>query len=490
MSSASIPKPGTLIAKKYRVVRPIGSGGMGLVVLATHVDLGERVALKFLHPEHARNDQVAARFLREGRSAFRIRSEHVARVIDAGRLDDGASYLAMEYLEGRDLAAQLSRHGPLPVRDAVDYVIQACEAVAASHALGIVHRDLKPANLFLTMRPDGTPSIKVLDFGISKVARAAPGETETGLTGTVQRMGSPSYMSPEQMTSSRDVDGRTDVWALGVVLFELLSGKLPFSGGNVADVGLKVLRDPPASLIALAPTVPKELEVAIVRCLEKKPDDRFDEVDELAEALVPFASEPLGRTYADRIHRILTTPAENLRSSNAAVTSDDVPPPSFDSDPVDSTGHALRPLRYPSTFEPKHDQPTVAPSSTPIATTPRRGGRPIVVVIIAAAAAFLGVAVFVRLARPRLPAQSPSAPSVEATPPHPSILATTPAMPPEVASSPPPTTTSPPPEPSSIAAGTSHTKPTKRPKTGPPSVVAKPSAPPGPTDDPFGGKKE
>ena len=216
--------PGTILAGKYRVERIIGQGGMGVVVEAKHITLDERVALKFLLPEYATHPEAAGRFLREAKAAVKIKSEHVARVSDVGTLETGAPYMVMEFLEGRDLSRTLEVNGVLQVEDAVDYVIQGCDALAEAHGYGIVHRDIKPANLFLSKRPNGTPLVKVLDFGISKTVESAI----DNLTKTSSSMGSALYMSPEQMQQTRGVDHRTDIYALGITLYELLAGKQPF----------------------------------------------------------------------------------------------------------------------------------------------------------------------------------------------------------------------------------------------------------------------
>ena len=232
-------QPGDVLCDRYRVDRVLGAGGMGVVVLAEHIELRERVAIKFLLDSAADDTELSERFLREARAAVKIRSEHVVRVSDVGRLPSGAPYLVMEYLEGEDLGQRLER-GPVPIEDAVDYVIQCCEAMHVAHRSGIVHRDLKPANLFLTQRPDGSPIIKVLDFGISKVA--GPEAQQLSLTRTQAMMGSPLYMSPEQMRSSKDVGPATDIWALGVILHELICGDVPFTGSAVTEVLVKVTR--------------------------------------------------------------------------------------------------------------------------------------------------------------------------------------------------------------------------------------------------------
>ncbi len=276
---------GDVLAGKYRVERVLGVGGMGIVVSATHLELGERVAVKFLLPSAAANPDAAARFLREARAAARIKSDYVARVIDVGRLDTGAPYMVMEYLDGCDLGAEVER-GALAIEDAVDYVIQACHAMAEAHALGIVHRDLKPANLFLTQRSDGSRIVKVLDFGISKTAEIA----DQQLTKTSTMMGSPFYMSPEQMRSAKDVDHRTDIWALGVVLYQLLAGRPPFHGDTLPELLSRILTETPAALVSLRAEVKGELDAIAFRCLEKTPQARFDNVGELARALGPFGS--------------------------------------------------------------------------------------------------------------------------------------------------------------------------------------------------------
>jgi hypothetical protein len=287
---------------------------MGVVVAAHHMQLDEKVALKFLLPHAVESAESVARFLREARAAVRIKNEHVARVIDVGKLENGSPYMVMEYLEGCDLGEWLDQRGPLPVAQAVDFLLQACEAVADAHALGIVHRDLKPANLFCIRRSDGEFSIKVLDFGISKIT--TPGAPGHDMTRTSALMGSPLYMSPEQMQHSKGVDARTDIWALGIILFELLAGQPPFTAEAVTHLAIKVANEPAPPLRALRSDAPAGLEQIVATCLEKDRSRRFRSVGELAIALKDFGPKHARLS----VERVLGT----LR--NAGLTGAVLPP--------------------------------------------------------------------------------------------------------------------------------------------------------------------
>jgi serine/threonine protein kinase len=316
--------PGQILLGKYRVERVLGMGGMGVVVAATHVSLEERVAIKFLLPEALANPDTVARFLREARAAVRIKSEHVARVTDVGTLENGAPYMIMEYLDGSDLAGHSQRRGPLPIEDAVEYVLQACEAIAEAHALGIVHRDLKPANLFVAKRADGTPSVKVLDFGISKVTGVGSSSgADLGMTKTTTIMGSPLYMSPEQMASTRDVDARTDIWALGAILYELLTGTVPFQADTITQLCAMILQQPPPPLRNLRPDAPEGLQDIIRRCLAKDRNQRYQNVAEFASALGPYAPRR-ARISIERVGRVIDS--AGLGSSRPQL--EDLMPPS------------------------------------------------------------------------------------------------------------------------------------------------------------------
>jgi serine/threonine-protein kinase len=253
---------------------------MGIVVAAHHEQLDQRVALKFLLPAVVQNEEIVQRFLREARAAVKIHSEHVARVFDVGKHGE-LPYMVMEYLEGSDIAQTLVERGPLPPREAAGYLLEVCDAVAEAHALGIVHRDLKPANLFLATRPTGRRTVKVLDFGISK---APVTERERNLTDATAIMGSPSYMSPEQLVASASVDVRSDIWSLGVVLFEMVTRQLPFNATSMPELVGVILQVSPR-----LDDVPAEVRSIVERCLHKERERRYSTIAELARALAPIA---------------------------------------------------------------------------------------------------------------------------------------------------------------------------------------------------------
>ena len=310
---------GDLIADKYKVERVLGIGGMGAVVLALHENLGQQVAIKILLREARSNPEACARFLREARSAVRIHNEHVARVTDVGTLASGAPYMVMEYLVGRDLAQLVADAGQLPVSEAVDYVLQACEAIAEAHSLGIVHRDLKPSNLFLSRHSDGTALVKVLDFGISKSTTMA--KDQASLTSVSSVMGSPGYMSPEQLRSSKNVDARTDIWALAVILYELLTGKHVFESDSLTGLVAMISLDPAMPMRTHRPDLPEALDAVVLKCLEKEPAFRPTDVAELAKLLVPFAPQG-AHVSAERAVRLIRGSMADQPSSSAQAAID------------------------------------------------------------------------------------------------------------------------------------------------------------------------
>jgi serine/threonine protein kinase len=285
---ASRVKAGDVLAGgKYRVERVLGTGGMGMVVAARHVQLGLRVALKFMLDDAMAEPENAARFAREARAAVQLQSPHTARVLDVGKLQNGEPYMVMEYLDGRDLDEVLEKDGPMQPEMAVGYLLQACEAFAEAHSLGMIHRDIKLKNLFLTKTVDGRALVKVLDFGLAKMARA---RDDISLTTNTAVFGSPQYMSPEQMRSAKIADERSDIWSMGVCLYELLTGRLPFDAATFAEVCAMVLTDPAAPPSRWAQGLPSRLDAVVLKCLAKDPNHRYQSVAELAYALEPWTT--------------------------------------------------------------------------------------------------------------------------------------------------------------------------------------------------------
>ncbi len=301
---------GDVIAEKYRVEAILGEGAMGCVFAAEHTQLGHKVALKVLRVGALAHKEAVERFLREGRAVARLQSEHIARVTDVGTLRSGVPYLVMEFLEGTDLSHVIKSKREITIEESVDFVLQTCEALAHAHSRGIVHRDLKPANLFVTTQADGSAHIKVLDFGISKYNANSMGSSEVNeITMTAALMGTPKYMSPEQIHDSRAVDNRADIWALGTILYELTTGSRPFVGGTVAMTCVKILQEDPAPPRTLRAEIAEGLEQVILRCLRKDPNDRYANVGELAEALAPFGP-PNAIVAAMKVVRIVQNPPD------------------------------------------------------------------------------------------------------------------------------------------------------------------------------------
>jgi len=293
--------PGDILLGKYRVEEVIGVGGMGRVVRASHLYLQQPVAIKILLPNMAESQSTVARFLREAQATVKLRSEHIARVMDVGTLPDGTPFMVMEFLDGYDLNQILRHHGPQVAQAVVDLMLQACEGISEAHAMGIVHRDIKPSNFFITRRPDGSSLLKILDFGISKA-----GDEISELTGTQTVIGTPTYMAPEQMQTARSTDPRSDIWSMGVVMYQMLCGRPPFEAEHYAQLVLKVATEQAAPLQV---PLPGGLQSIVMRCLEKDPKNRLQTVGELARMLAPYASDPLSaQQSAERATRILTAP--------------------------------------------------------------------------------------------------------------------------------------------------------------------------------------
>ena len=303
------PAEGEILADKFRVERVLGQGGMGVVVAAMHLQLDQRVAIKFLLPEATEHPEIVERFAREARAAARMQGKNVVRIIDVGSLPDGRTFMVMEYLEGSDLEHVLEKNGALPLPEALSYFGEALEALAEAHAKGIVHRDLKPGNLFLANQPDGGVVVKVLDFGISKLE-----DDRAQLTRTSTAMGTAFYMTPEQLTNAKDVDERADVWSMGIILYELLTNQKPFDGTSMPEIVAKILRNKRTPLTEFG--LPAELDEVLDKCLASDRVDRFSDVGELAAALAPFAAAdfPVDRILRVRGRREMP-PASRLPAS-------------------------------------------------------------------------------------------------------------------------------------------------------------------------------
>jgi serine/threonine protein kinase len=314
-AQAPILAPGQVLAGKYRVERMLGRGGMAEVYAAHHEILHQTVALKVLLPAVAAIPGAATRFLNEARSAARIRSEHVASVMDVGMREDGSAYIVLEYLDGEELQKLIDRRGPLPPAEAVDYVLQALEAIAHAHAIGIVHRDLKPSNIFLARAAGGVTVVKVFDFGISKAPKSSESVDESSTASQVI-LGTPTYMAPEQARSAKDVDARADIWAVGVILYRLMTGTLPFDADTIADMLAAILVQPHRPMRLFHPELSIELDAIVSKCLAKNRNDRYRSVSELAAALSSHATAG-GRMSVERISRTLgvVTPSPAFESN-------------------------------------------------------------------------------------------------------------------------------------------------------------------------------
>jgi eukaryotic-like serine/threonine-protein kinase len=335
---------GSIIARKYRVDRFIGKGGMGVVVAASHLALNRTVAIKLIRADCAQNPVAVERMVREAKAAAVIKNEHVTQVLDVGTLDSGAPFIVMEYLEGCDLQTLLARDGPLPVADAVDFVLQACEAIAEAHRNGIVHRDIKPANLFLARLPGGMTRIKVVDFGISKMIGVERGQP---LTQPCTVVGSLYHMAPEQMRGAL-VDARTDVWAIGVLLYEMVTGQKPFRDQSWPAVCAHLLNDAAPLLAGSVAGMSQELQPVIERCLRRLPEDRFENVAELAVALSRFGTRK-AHVSLERIVGLATSTGSLSARAGAAPDDRDERRPSWRGMPNEPGGAAASRHHTPRT---------------------------------------------------------------------------------------------------------------------------------------------
>jgi serine/threonine-protein kinase len=492
---------GDLLAGKYRVEKVLGFGGMGVVVSAFRGDLEQRVAVKFLSQAAAERPDAAERFRREARAAAKIKSEHVARVLDVGTLDTGLPYMVMEFLEGNDIAEELRQLERLPIADAVEFVLQAIEALAEAHAAGVVHRDLKPGNLFLARRADGTRRVKVLDFGISKALSGTSVE-ELSLTKTAALIGSPLYMAPEQMRSAKDVDTRADIWSLGAMLYEMLTGQPPYLGESIPQLCAALLHDDPIPLRQHRPEIPEGLDHAVLRCLMKDRNQRFPNVFELGRALLPFA-HPDSRIHVERAERVLRVTDATV--SHLAPMTDRMSLPQSSQASTPAMSVPITPLAATPAAVMQPIEPTVNSwGQSGMGPAPKKRGPLVVVGVVAALLAAVGGLLAARAsstsdAKAPAPAASPSLdPKTEAKAEPQAEPAPQPVAPAPVASAAPAVTESP-----SIAAvpatpapGATAPKPKpltaakpapKKPETKPEPAPPPASKPGGITD--FGGRR-
>ncbi len=464
------PAEGTVLLGKYRIERVLGKGGMGVVVVARHLQLEQQVAIKFLHPAAMEDPDVVVRFAREARVLAQIQSEHVVRILDVGHLAKGEPYMVMEYLEGTDLSRAVKVRGPLPLDEAVDYLIQACEPLAEAHVLDIIHRDLKPSNLYLSRRADGTYTIKVIDFGISKVKAS---ETELSMTKTSVILGSPLYISPEQLRSAKDVDARSDIWALGVILYKLLTGHPPFMADTIAQLCAMILLNPPPRITEARPDLPPAFEAVLTRCIHKDPDRRFQNVGQLADALAPFlAADAEAHDSVLRIRRIMRASPKDAHTGSLSDLGSGALPSGPVSEQTSSPG-------LPRANTDGGASLTLGGSAAELAMVHRQQRKRRVIATAAGAAlacvaAAAGVVAMVKLRQPRgepthqIELGSPPIQPLQPLPPPPPPVMTTepqsPLSPPPVASTPDPI----PPPP--IAATTTSASSAKRVPVAPPPI--------------------
>jgi len=471
---------GQVFLGKYRVDAVLGHGGMGVVAKCTHLGLNELVAIKMLRQDVLLDRDAVERFMREAQAASKLKSEHVARVVDVGVFDQtGVPYMVMEFLDGHDLGELIDQQKTINAAWACLLVLQAAEALAEAHSIGIVHRDVKPTNLFVTWRPDGTAIVKVLDFGISK----APTGSDMQLTQTQSLLGTPAYMSPEQMRSARLVDARSDIWSLGTVLYELLEGRRPFEAESFSEMCVKVAVDPPAEMVH----TPAALRPVVLRCLAKTPEQRFANMAELGRALVQFTQDPHHATMlVERMQRVLgrVRPSQNPAGEwDGSTASGRTPPLRASSPAMQQPWRGPEPMAFPNTpaqgvpLDTFNEHKTTREKSVPVAMpTSFARKRSKLPLIVLSACIVVGVAIGIVVAntgdsepaRPKTLETAAPQPAPEPTPTPP------PAQPPVVVKTAP--VVEPPVATGSAGSATAEEKPPLTPPVKPPvpkTVVAK-----------------
>jgi serine/threonine protein kinase len=480
------PDPGVEIGHvflgKYRVEEILGVGGMGVVTKCLHMQLGELVAIKMLRKDVLDDRDAVERFMREAQAAARLRSEYVARVIDVGRFEGNVPYMIMEFLDGHDLGELIEERGCLPVPWAAEMMLQAAEALAEAHSIGIVHRDVKPSNLFVTWRPDGSALVKVLDFGIAR----APIGTDLKLTQTQSLLGTPAYMSPEQMRSARMVDARSDIWSLGTVMYELIEGRRPFEAESFSEMCVKVAVDAPQPMH----NAPPALQQVVMRCLAKAPEQRFANMAELGNALRPFMRDPnAGGLMVERMQRMIERGSQIDWTTSALPAETRTPVPAAAAAPVSGDDEPV-PAQIVQPPRARQRPASRAAEEATLRGPPRRNSNAVFLAAAALLGIAIGIVVFLTTGGDDAPAAevvAPKEPEVEPSAPAPETLKAEPAPAPVPAPAPADraevVVTPPPPMKPPKAVD-------KRPGRNPPKPLEKPAVAPPPPPPPAGKEQE
>jgi serine/threonine protein kinase len=355
-------REGEVLAGKYRLDALLGAGGMGEVYRAENLGLGRSVAIKLLREEHGETAEVVMRFLREARAANIVRHPNVVDVLDIGQAEDGTPFIVQELLEGEDLARYVhGRGGKLEVKEAIDLLIPAIDAVAFAHARGVIHRDLKPENIFLARGPTGAIVPKLLDFGISRIVTAE----EQRMTATGMSIGTPAYMSPEQIRADKVVDARSDVWSIGVILYEVLAGILPFAAPSHSGLFVKIVTEPPVPLEVALPGVSRDLAMVVEKCLEARADRRYASASDLARDLRAIAGTAAAESARlpdlPPLSRVdLARPIETQSAGSSLVPDLELPAPKPKPKPRSPSAPAIVPVAPPSANADMRDQMVAA----------------------------------------------------------------------------------------------------------------------------------